>query len=595
MRHHSRSGKKILKRIAADISPDRGRILAAAVLVTASRLCLAFVPMVSGSLVDRISGGVDSAKVLLPQGILLGVLVLIGYGMDSVVGTLMLTVSGRCTRRLRDRAQQKMNRLPLPFLDNHPAGDIQSRLTSDVMTFSNALQTSVSIISQIVLFVTVIILMFVTDWRLSLAYLVIFPLGMLMSTVVVKRTKKMAKARARALGALSARVSDTCDMHPVVKAYGCEESLLKNFDELLKDFDKANRGTQFLTGLIPVSLTAVNNISYIVCSVLSGYLVLQGALTLGGFQAFLLFGNMLISPVLTISAGINTLQQGIACAERIYEFLDEAEEENEDAKAHLDTGSLRGAVDFEHVRFSYEESHPLMHDVSFSVKPGMTVAIVGPTGAGKTTLINLLMRFYEIQGGTIRIDGVDVRSVDRRSLREAAGIVLQDSWIFDGTIRENISYGLKDASDSQVREAARLVWCDPFIERLAEGYDTHVSDESAALSAGERQLLSIARTALADRRILVLDAATSPADARTEYVITKAMEQLMKGRTCFVIAHRLFTIRSADMILYMENGDVAEIGTHEQLMKQGGKYAALYAAASDAIENRPSAAPGMSV
>lgn len=592
MRHHSRSGRDIMRRIAADIMPDRARVLTAAVLVTVSRLCLAFVPMVSGSLVDRISGGAASVKVLLPQGVLLAVLVLIGFGMDSVVGTLMLTVSGRSARRLRDRAQQKMNRLPLPFLDNHPAGDIQSRLTSDMTTFSNALQTSVSIVSQIVLFVTVVILMFVTDWRLSLVYLVIFPLGMLMSTVVVKRTKKMAKARARALGALSAKVSDTCDVHPVVKAYGCEESLLKDFDALLKDFDRANRGTQFLTGLIPVSLTAVNNISYIACSILSGYLALQGALTLGGFQAFLLFGNMLISPVLTISSGINTMQQGMACAERIYEFLDEAEEENEDDKARLDTASLQGAVEFEHVRFSYEESHPLMHDVSFSVKPGMTVAIVGPTGAGKTTLINLLMRFYEIQGGTIRLDGVDVRSLDRHSLREAAGIVLQDSWIFDGTIRENIGYGLKDASDDQIRQAARLAWCDPFIQRLADGYDTHVSDESAALSAGERQLLSIARTALAGRRILVLDEATSQVDARTEYVITKAMERLMKGRTCFVIAHRLFTIRSADMILYMENGDVAEIGTHEQLMAQGGKYAALYAAASEATGSRLSAASG---
>ena len=582
MSHRTRSGRSTIRRVAGDIGPDRRKVLTAAVLITVSRLCLAFVPVVSGSIVDRISSGGVFGQALIPVCVLLGILLLAGYGMDSITGAMMLTVADRCTSRLRDKAQQKMNRLPLQFLDMHPAGDIQSRLTSDMVTLSNAVQTSVSIISQVVLFATVIVLMLVTDWRLSLAYLVIFPLGLFMSTVVVKRTRKMAKIRAASLGSLSARVSDTCDVHPVVKAYGCEESLLKKFDEVLEEFDKANRGTQFLTGLIPVSLTAVNNISYIVCSILSGYLVLKGALTLGEFQAFLLFGSMLISPVLTISSGINSMQQGMACADRIYELLDEAEEENEDQKAHLDVHGLKGAIDFEHVRFSYEEKHPLMRDVNFSVRPGMTVAIVGPTGAGKTTLVNLLMRFYEIQGGVIRLDGVDVRTMDRRSLREAAGIVLQDSWIFDGTIRDNISYGLKDASDGQIRETARLVWCDTFIERLADGYDTHVSDESAALSAGERQLLSIARTALADRRILILDEATSQVDARTEYVITKAMEQLMKDRTCFVIAHRLFTIRSADLILYMENGDVAEIGTHEQLMELGGKYAALYAAASDA-------------
>ena len=584
MRHKTRSGRKMIRRLAGDIGPDRNRVLLSAFLITASRLCLAFLPLVSGSLIDRISGGAFTGQDIVTKCILLGVLVLIGYGMDSVVGALMLTVAGRFINRLRDRAQQKLNRLPLPFLDMHPAGDIQSRLTSDMVLLSEAVQTSVSMISQIVLFVTVVVLMLVKEWRLSLAYLVIFPLGMFLATGVVKRTRKLAKARARALVKLSAREADTCDVHPVVKAYGCEDALLEKFDELLDEFDKANRGTQFMTGLIPVSLTAINNISYIVCCLLSGYLVIKGTLTLGEFQAFLLFGNMLISPVLTISSGINSMQQGMACAERIYEFLDETEEENEGGKARLDGAAIKGAIDFEHVQFSYEENHPLMRDVNFSVKPGMTVAIVGPTGAGKTTLINLLMRFYEIKGGAIRLDGVDVRSMDRRSLREVAGIVLQDSWIFDGTIRENISYGRKGASEEEVREAAKLVLCDTFIERLADGYDTHVSDESAALSAGERQLLSIARAALADRRILILDEATSQVDARTEYVITKAMEQLMKGRTCFVIAHRLFTIRSADIILYMENGDVAEIGTHNQLMERGGKYAALYAAASDAME-----------
>lgn len=574
-------GRSTARRVLGELGADRRKVVAAAILITISRLCLAFAPVVSGSVIDRISAGnaLDRSFTLLC--VLLGILVLIGYGMDAVVGTIMLRVAGSCVRRLREEAQRKMNRLPLRYLDMHPSGDIQSRLTADMVTLSGALQTSVSMISQIVLFVTVLVLMLLTDWRLSLAYFVIYPLGMLMGTAVVKRTRKLAKKRAKALGRLASKVTDTCDAHPVVKAYGCEKRMLEDFDKLLEEFDRANRGMQFMTGLIPVSLTAVNNISYIVCSILSGYLVLRGALTLGEFQAFLLFGNMLISPVLTISSGVNTMQQGMACAERIYEFLDEEEEKDGKGKACPESGTIKGSIEFDHVHFSYDEKNPLMRDVTFSVKPGATVAIVGPTGAGKTTLVNLLMRFYDIQGGSIRLDGTDVRSMDRRSLRRALGIVLQDSWIFDGTIRDNIAYGCPQAAPEQIRQTAQLVRCDTFIDKLGDGYDTHVSDESATLSSGERQLLSIARAALADRPILILDEATSQVDARTEFLITKAMERLMEGRTCFVIAHRLFTIRSADLILYMEAGDVAEIGTHEELMKRGGKYAVLYAAASD--------------
>lgn len=582
MSKRTKPGTGGIRRVMAEMGPDRTKALFCAVLITASKLCLAFVPRVSGIITDHISDASPLDDAFLGLCVLLGVLVLVGYGTDAIVNSIMLVVSDRCVRRLRDKAQHKMNRLPLRYVDMHPAGDILSRMTADMATLASALATMVSIVSQIVLFVTVVVLMLITDWRLTLAYLVIFPVGMFASTIIVNRTRKLAKQRAASLGALSAKVADTCSAHPVVKAYGCEESMERDFEDLLDGFDAANRGTQFLTGLIPVSLTAVNNVSYVACCLLSGYLVLTGALTLGEFQAFLLFGNMLISPVLTISSGVNTIQQGMACAERIYEFLDEQEEPDETVLLRLDAASVQGGVDFDHVRFSYDAKHPLMQDVSFSVRPGMTAAIVGPTGAGKTTLVNLLMRFYDIQDGTIQLDGADTRETDRHALREAVGMVLQDSWIFDGTIRDNIAYGRPDATDDEVRAAAALVQCNAFIERLADGYDTRVSDESAALSSGERQLVSIARAALADRPILVLDEATSQVDARTEYAITKAMERLMEGRTCFVIAHRLFTIRNADVILYMEAGDVKEVGTHEQLMKLNGKYATLYRAASEA-------------
>ena len=573
--------KNVISRLFSDMGKYKSRFWAVFAVIVVIKLCLAAAPKVVSIITDTMQGFVTSGNFdfgkLLMQCAFLAVLYLIGYGADGFINRSLVFISQNLSLNLRNKAGHKLNRLTIHYSDNHPLGDTQSRVTSDMLNLSNGIESTLpSLLGQAVLMAAIAVMMLFTNIQLALIYIIAMPVTFIGLRIIAKRTNKVFRNTNKHLGKMNALVSDTYSNHTVVKAYSRVDEKEKEFDELNREFEKLFVRSRFTSGFMRPFSDLMAKISYILLCLAGGFLMIKGNLTLGEFTAFLFYGNMIGVPIAELSVAFNNFQDSLSSASRIYEFLDEGEEPEETPSETLSLNEIKGKVTFENVKFGYTPDKTLMEDVSFTANPGNTMAIVGPSGAGKTTLINLLMRFYDIQGGKIKLDDVDIKELSKHNLRNAFGMVLQETWIFDGTIAENIAFGKPDATREEVIKAAKLAYCDSFIERLPNGYDTYISNENSALSAGEKQLLSIARAIIANPKVLILDEATSQVDTKTEEVITKAMQAMMKGRTSFIIAHRLYTIRNADKIIFMKDGDIKEVGSHEELLEKQGYYAKMY-------------------
>ena len=498
-------------------------------------------------------------------------------------GFIISSVSQKITYKLRQQISFKMSKLPLKYFDTVTHGEILSRITNDVDTVSMSLQQSLTqIITSVTTIIGIIIMMISISPLMTLIAIVSLPVSGLIVSIIVKLSQKHFKNQQKYLGQLNGHVEEMFSGHNIVKAFNLENksiSELKNINNLLY---KSSWKSNFLSGLMMPILNSVGNLSYIAVCVVGGYLTIKTNFGIGGIQSFIIYIKQLNQPIAQTAQIANVLQSTMAAAERVFEFLDEEEEVSE-TKSPVKIKDVQGNVDFDNITFGYNEDKIILHDVNVSVKSGQTVAIVGPTGAGKTTIINLLMRFYDVNKGSIKIDGVDIRDMTRADLREIFGMVLQDTWLFNGTIRENLSYGKLDATEEEIKAAAKAAHCNHFINTTAEGYDLVINEEASNLSQGQKQLLTIARAILADPPILILDEATSSVDTRTEQRIQRAMNNLMKGRTSFVIAHRLSTIRDADIILVMKDGNIIEQGNHDELIAKQGFYYDLYNSQFDKV------------
>lgn len=579
--------KGTLRRLLAYMRPHLLQFVAVFFMAILSTVAGLASPKVMGKAITKIFAGamakmmgvpgasIDFAYVANILFVLFG-LYLLSAAFSYLQQILMAGVAQKTVYDLRKDVNAKLGRLPLKFFDSRTHGEILSRVTNDVDTVSSTLQQSITqTITSVVTLVGSIVMMLSISWKLTIFTLITLPLYAIVTVAIARRSQKFFAAQQRNLGELNGHVEEMYAGHRIVKAFGREEASIGEFRKINEQLYGAAWRAQFISGIIMPLMNMINNIGYVIVSVVGGIYVTKQVVELGDVQAFIQYARQFTHPIIQTANIANILQSTVASAERVFELLDEEEEIPDSVPAEI-IQSPQGEVTFQEVQFGYNTDSLLITDMNIDVQAGQSIAIVGPTGAGKTTLVNLLMRFYEIQDGRITIDGHDIRDLKRGDLRNLFGMVLQDSWLFNGTIRDNIAYGRPDASEEEIVRAAQAAYADHFIRTLPDGYDTILNEDASNISQGQKQLLTIARAILADPAILILDEATSNVDTRTEALIQTAMISLMQGRTSFVIAHRLSTIRNADLILVMNEGSVIEQGTHAELLALGGFYADLY-------------------
>ncbi len=536
-------------------------------------------------LVSKLSGGtgIDFGKVGQIALTLLGLYVISAL-FSFVQRFLMTNVAQKITYKLRNDIAVKINKLPMKYFDKKTNGEVLSIITNDIDTLSMNLNQSITeIITSVCTIIGILVMMFSISWQMTLISLVILPVAGILVTFIVKKSQKYFTRQQDYLGHVNGQVEEIYGGLNIVKVFNAEEKVTKDFEKANEELYHSGWKSQFLSGLMHPVMNFISNVGYVAVAVAGGYLAINGTITVGNIQSFIQYNKQFTQPINQLVQISNMLQAMMAAAERIFEFLEEPEEEIT-AKGHIDTSKLKGNVEFKHVKFGYDPDRTIIKDFNASVHEGQKIAIVGPTGAGKTTMVKLLMRFYDVTDGEIDVDGHNVKDFDRGELRKMFGMVLQDTWLFGGTVEENIKYSKEDATDTEVVEAAKAAHVHHFIKTLPNGYHSMINEESTNISAGQKQLLTIARVILADPKILILDEATSSIDTRTEIQIQSAMDNLMKGRTSFIIAHRLSTIKNADLILVMNHGDIVEQGTHDELLAKNGFYADLYNSQFEEVE-----------